>query len=480
MCRKTGVGNKKLREISKKDIPKLKYGVVHSQVGFSDGVSIVMEQVENVMRENLKVPKENIFYLVGKTSKKELRITEDEVLWDRHKVNRKMLGNFESGYGGHLSERIEASILKAKIRIENWVKENKIDILIVHNSSHPVNFISSVALSRYYRDAIARGRKTPKYILWWHDSHLEREHFSRPSNDVRKYLLEGVPGRFVEYIIFINNLQLRSVKKYFLEIDKKYKGFYKKILSNHNVAYNTTGTFINSFRDIDAMDNGTRVKRFIRDFDIKGFLGREGLRLKDTLFCLQHTRIVERKRIDFALKYCYELLEKSKKKALYFLVSGQADVTGAKYKRELIKLNKKLAKETGKRVFLIFAEDYYDKTKLSFDEYPRIFARLGGFSTYFSEVEGFGNNLLEVLASGLIPVVYKYPVFKKDIEKFNFSLLALDKFEVEDDVLSETLKFLASKKLRHKMVDNNLEILKEYFPHKIIASKLERAIIKKR
>ena len=52
-----------------------------------------------------------------------------------------------------------------------------------------------------------------------------------------------------------------------------------------------------------------------------------------------------------------------------------------------------------KNLFLIFAEDYYNKTNITFEEYPKIFAKLRGFSTYFSEVEGFGNNLLEVLAS---------------------------------------------------------------------------------
>ncbi len=479
MSRKIVDKSEKVKEFDDRDVSKLKYGVIHSQIGFSDGVSIVMEQVEKVLIDNLKIPKENVLYLVGKSNIKSKRVTESEILWDRHKVNQTMLSHFEKGYGGGLSEKIELAIWNAKDVIKEWISENKIDILIVHNSAHPVNFISSIALSRFYRDSARKRKKTPKYILWWHDSHLEREHFSNPANDVNKYLLEGVPGRFVEYVIFINHLQFTDAQKYFLKIDKRYPGFYKKIESNYGVAYNTTDTFIDSFKEIENSENNVRLKQFVKDFKIESFLNNKGLKLKDTLFCLQHTRIVERKRIDFALEYCYELLSKAKKrnfKAIYFLVSGQNSDKGLRAKLE--KLNKKLERKYELKLFLVFAEDYYSKTKIAFSEYPSIFAKLGGFSTYFSEVEGFGNNLLEILASGLIPVIYKYPVFKKDIEEYNFGLLALDRFEIEEEDLRDTLKIIKNKKMRKMLVNRNLKILKKHFPHKILAIKLMQAITK--
>ena len=101
-------------------------------------------------------------------------------------------------------------------------------------------------------------------------------------------------------------------------------------------------------------------------------------------------------------------------KSIYFLVSGQDP---DHMRKGLIKLHKELRKEYGiDKLFLVFAEDYSDKTHLTFEEYPKIFAKLGAISTYFSDVEGFGNNLLEVLASGLIPAIYTYPVYKKDID----------------------------------------------------------------
>ena len=192
----------KFTRFSKRDIPCLRYGVIHSRFGFSDGVSIVMHQIEGVMISDLKIPKNNIFYLVGKSAHKTAKITEKEVLLDGNKVNSLVVKNFGSGFGGSISEEIESAICKAEKIIDNFVKKNKIDVIIAHNTSHPVNFVLSVALSRYYRNSLQMNKATPKYLLWWHDSHIERKHFTKPSLDVKRYLLEGVPGSFVEFIFY--------------------------------------------------------------------------------------------------------------------------------------------------------------------------------------------------------------------------------------------------------------------------------------
>tara|TARA_Y100000310_G_scaffold338650_1_gene428934 strand:+ start:17857 stop:19284 length:1428 start_codon:yes stop_codon:yes gene_type:complete len=471
---------KKGREFTKREIPSLNYGVIHSQAGLSDGVSIVMGQIEEVLINNLKIPKKNIHYLVGSSKHKSSNITEKHVLWDQNKSNREILSSYNKGLGGAKSERIEAALTEARETIEKWIKKNKIDVLIVHNSSIPINAIYSIALSRYYRNSIKKRKKTPKYVMWWHDSHLERKFYLNPAPDIKNYLLEGVPGRFVEYVVFINKLQFKTTSKYFEEIDKRYPGFYDHIQTNSDVAYNTSERFIKSFRDLEKDDN--KPKQFIENFKIKETLKHNGLKLKDTLFCLQHTRMINRKRVDFALKYCYELLSSKKNtkyKAIYFLVSGQS--TGDSTRKKLWKYYKKLSKDyPDQKVFLVFAEDYDKKTSLLFEEYPKIFAQLGGFSTYFSEVEGFGNNLLEILASGLIPVIYKYDVFKTDIEPYGFKLHALEEYNIAEKDLEVMLKIIDSRDIRKKMVEKNLRILKKHFPHKVMAVKLIKAITKKR
>lgn len=468
---------------SKKSVPDLRYGVIHSQFGFSDGVSIVMKQVEEVLTSNLNIPKKNIFYLVGKSKFKSPQITQRRVLWDKLKTNRMVEKRYEVGFGGEKSEKIEARIRDAQAVIEDFVKKKEPDVLIVHNSSHPVNFISSVALSRYYRDSIKKGVKTPKYVLWWHDSHLERRVFSKPANDIKEYLLEGVPGSFVEYILFINSLQYNMAEKYFLELGKLHPGFYDLMQLNQDVVYNTTDTFIDSFEDLETDRFSERAEQFVEDFKIKELLKEHRIKLEDMFFCLQHTRGVERKRIDFALEYCFELfaeLKKQKKcKAFYFFISGHSRSDGTRPK--LTRLHKALSKKYDTtRFFLVFAEDFDKRTNIKFAEYPRIFAKLEGVSTYFSEVEGFGNNLLEVLASGLVPIIYTYPVFVKDIAKYNFKVIALDKFEVDKDSIAKTIDISFNARKRKIWVNKNLEILRKKFPHNIMSFKVRRAIIRRR
>ena len=250
---------------------------------------------------------------------------------------------------------------------------------------------------------------------------MERERYLKPSSDIWNYLLEGVPGKYVEYIIFINSLQFEGAQKYISEIDKRNPGFSKYLVNNQTVIYNTATTVINSIEELENEKFNERTDKFLRDFKINELLEKNRLKLSDIQFCLQHTRIVPRKRIDFALEYSYELfsqLKKSKmRKAMIFLVSGYHGDESKNYKRKLIRLNKKLSeKYKTNKFFLMFSEDFKN-TDILFEEVPIIIRKLGGISTYFSEIEGFGNNLLEILAAGLIPAVYTYPVFLKDLLK---------------------------------------------------------------
>ncbi len=456
-------------KFTKKQIPSLNYGVIHSQFGFEDGVSIVMDQVEYAMKEYLNIPASNIYYLIGKSGKKSKQITQRKILWHGNKLNKKMVHNFSKGYV-NCYEEIEKAIQNAQEEITQWIEKKKIDILIIHNYSHPVNFIGPVALARYYRDAIKNNKSTPKYVLWWHDSHLERPKFENPSPDVKGYLDEGVPSKYVEYILFINSMQYELARKYYEEL-------HKDILLNYDVVYNTATAVINNYSELRKDEFKERVEKFLEDFKIWEMLKKENLTLEDTQFCLQHTRIVPRKRIDFALKYAYELHSKLDKKAMIFFISGHTGKLDTTYKKELKKLNNKLSKQYNTtKFFLVFNEDF--KTEIRFAEFPSIIARLGGVSTYFSEIEGFGNNLLEVMAGGLVPILYTYPVFIKDIAQFGFKCVSLDKFEIEK--VDEVIKIINNDKLKQNYVNHNLKILKNKLSHKLIAFKLRRAIIRKR
>jgi hypothetical protein len=466
-----------------RDIPKLRYGIIHSQIGFADGVSIVIDQIEETLHKRRKIPKSNFYYLVGKTKQKSNNIYTNQRIWHKHPTNKLMLKKFEEGYTDEETTKIEEDIETVKERIKSFVTDNKIDILIVHNSSHPVNFVSSVALSRYYKEAHEKNEPTPKYILWWHDSHLERARFAKPHPQVRNYLIEGVPGSYVDYIIFINSLQFQTAEQYFLELDRYKKGYYDKIFNNHVVIYNTTDRFIESFPELERRKDTTLEEKFCKEFAIEDLLQKNDLELHDVQFVLQHTRIVARKRIEFAIEYCYalykQLREKNVKKALVLFISGHSGDELDGYKKKLKKMYKNILKQDPEaKFFLIFAENY--KSDLKFEQIPTIIATLGGIATYFSEVEGFGNNLLEVMASGLIPIVYTYPVFVSDIEKKGFKVIKLRDFSVDETSIQETITLITSDRKKQIWVNTNLKLLQKHFSHKIISRKLGRAIIRKR
>lgn len=466
-----------------RDIPKLRYGIIHSQIGFADGVSIVIDQIEETLHKRRKIPKSNFYYLVGKTKQKSNNIYTNQRIWHKHPTNKLMLKKFEEGYTDEETTKIEKDIETVKERIKSFVTDNKIDILIVHNSSHPVNFVSSVALSRYYKEAHEKNEPTPKYILWWHDSHLERARFAQPHPQVRNYLIEGVPGSYVDYIIFINSLQFQTAEQYFLELDRYKKGYYDKIFNNHVVIYNTTDRFIESFPELERRKDTTLEEKFCKEFEIEDLLQKNDLELHDVQFVLQHTRIVARKRIEFAIEYCYalykQLREKNVKKALVLFISGHSGDELDGYKKKLKKMYKNILKQDPEaKFFLIFAENY--KSDLKFEQIPTIIATLGGIATYFSEVEGFGNNLLEVMASGLIPIVYTYPVFVSDIEKKGFKVIKLRDFSVDETSIQETITLITSDRKKQIWVNTNLKLLQKHFSHKIISRKLGRAIIRKR
>ena len=105
-----------------------------------------------------------------------------------------------------------------------------------------------------------------------------------------------------------------------------------------------------------GMKIGTKIgERFLKKFRINSLLKRKRLDLADVQFVLQHTRIVPRKRIDFALRYSYELLhrlkQKKSRKAMIFFVSGHSgDETGS-YKKKLLELNRQLAKQYKEKRF---------------------------------------------------------------------------------------------------------------------------------
>jgi glycosyltransferase involved in cell wall biosynthesis len=229
---------------------------------------------------------------------------------------------------------------------------------------------------------------------------------------------------------------------------------------------------------------------FLKDIGLISQIEERGFTLDDTELLLQHTRVVPRKKIELAIDLAFELEKKyaanKQKKCVALIVSGHSGDEQNQYLQNLHMYYQNLCEQNPYcNVLLIFGENnilshrdiIVDRKFYNFAEIPSIIAAHGGIGTYFSDVEGYGNNLLEMISYAVPAVINKYDVYKEEIEAFGFELPAIETGEkVSEELVNAAYKLLSDIPYRNKVVINNLEVLKRNLDHKIIAEKLEPII----
>jgi glycosyltransferase involved in cell wall biosynthesis len=155
--------------------------------------------------------------------------------------------------------------------------------------------------------------------------------------------------------------------------------------------------------------------------------------------------------------------------------SGDEQVRYKEYLEEYFQMKRKSVRNH--QVFMIFGENHIlshrdiivDKKYYNFFEIPGIVASLGGIGTYFSETEGFGNNLLEMIAAGLPVVINKYDIYKTDVEPLGFNMPFIEDGVLNEALIEKTFKLSTDMAYRNQIVSHNLAILSEKLGHKIIS-----------
>jgi hypothetical protein len=205
--------------------------------------------------------------------------------------------------------------------------------------------------------------------------------------------------------------------------------------------------------------------------------------MEDTVLLLQHTRVVPRKKIETAIDFAFKLSDKfENKKCVALLISGHSGDEQVEYKKFLQEYYKnKSAQDKKAHVVMVFGERHIlsnrdiivDQKFYKFAEVPSIIAQYGGIGTYFSEIEGFGNNLLEMISGGLPTVINRYPVYKKYIEKYGFDIPYIDNGILTDSLVDQAYEILTDKSKRNAQVYHNLKILDSKLSHRLIARKIK-------
>jgi hypothetical protein len=474
------------------EISHFNIGILHSLIGKNDGVSIVIDQTVRSMVDDLNVELGNIFFLAAHSSPR-FNAETDEIFWHKNEAHKSIIRYFSEEAPEWLDSMIHDNALRVKEIIGDFVRRHSIDLLIAHNISHPYNFITAVGLGYYFEEIRKKGIVWPKILVWWHDSYFEREQFSNPNPVIRKYL-KYLPGTYVDGIVFINKAQIELARRLF----RKYKShsedsFFRDravlIPNTCSIEWNWKDANWKTSHPVEPPMNNYN-QSFLKDIGVTEIVESSGFTLDDAVFLLQHTRIVPRKKIEIAIDFSFELEKRfqkdNRKKCIILLVSGHSGDEQFRYKEFLTDyyLIKKEACP-GSNVFLIFGENrilshrdiIVDKKYYSFYEIPSVIASYGGIGTYFSEVEGFGNNLLEMMSAGMPVLINRYEVYKSDIESYGFDLPFIDDAMLTQELIEQAYAILQDPVRRNAMVRHNLEILDRRLGHKVIARKLEPLIL---
>lgn len=475
-------------------LTQFNYCMLHSLVGKNDGVSIVIDQCVNAMLNDMSIPLGNLFFLAAHISPR-FNAQTDEIFWHKNDIHKTIIRNYSNTHRlDALDTLIERHARRAQERIAAYVKQHDVDVIIAHNTSHPYNLITAVGLAYFIQDMRAHGEKWPKVIVWWHDSHLEREIFRNPNEVIKKYLAY-LPGTYIDGLVCINSEQPALARAYFEEYGMAH---IDDFLAKKTVVIPNTSDIAWPWHDCDWNTDAlihppqdAYNAAFFFDTLIDSALQENGFTLNDAVFLLQHTRIVPRKCIETAIDYAFRIAQKfqddAQKKCIVLFVSGHSGDEQAPYKKQLQDYFTKKKRENEKLpVLLLFGEEHIfshrdiivDKRYYKFSEVPCIIAARGGIGTYFSEVEGYGNNLLEMLRSGLPVVINEYPVYQKDIAPLGFSFPSITHNELTDDIVEQGYRLLTDMKARNAHLAHNLAILEEQLPHEVITHLLKPLIEK--
>ncbi len=475
------------------NISHLNIGIIHSLIGKNDGVSIVIDQTVHAMVDDMKIGLGNIFFLAAHTSPRFNAETND-IFWHKNDIHKAILRNFSNNPPEGFDELIHEKALYAKDIIKQFVNKHSIDLLIAHNTSHPFNFITAVGLGYFIEELRDKGIIWPKIMVWWHDSFFERVQFNNPNPVIKKYL-KYLPGIEIDGIAFVNKSQPAIARKLFSQLNYSQ---IDRFFENRVIVVPNTSSIDWEWEELPWNDDHLIAPpldnyndTFLRDIGLLSEIEKRGFALDGTIILLQHTRIVPRKKIEIAIDFAFKLekrfKKKGKRKCIVLLISGHSGDEQVEYKKFLSDYyEKKLSENSKSDVIMIFGESrilshrdiIVDKKYYNFYEIPAIIASLGGLGTYFSEIEGFGNNLLEMVSFGLPVVINKYEVFRSDIEGLGFKFPTIENCQLTDDVVNKAYEILTNYKVRNKIVRHNLGVLKEKLDHRIISEKLKPLVIK--
>jgi glycosyltransferase involved in cell wall biosynthesis len=320
--------------------------------------------------------------------------------------------------------------------IEKFINQFDIDILVPQNAlTIPMNIALGIAIG----DVIRRHRI--KTIAHHHDFYWERERFI--PNDIQDVLNEAFPPMLQPIVHVVINKAMKRRLRAFKGID----AFYLPNVFDYETPPPEPDAYSQSFRETIGLSD-------------------------DDIIALQPTRIVRRKGIELAI----EIVRRLNDERIVLVITGyegderdtygswiraQADQSGIRYKIIGDYVGSERGEVNGHNVYTLW------------DIYPH-----AQFITYPSLYEGFGNALLETVYFRKPFVVNQYATYLTDIKPAGIRAVELSNYDINDDVVRETRRFIEDPAYVQELVDHNYKQAQTHFSYAVLRRVLEAALEK--
>lgn len=426
--------------------------MTHFRVGETDGVSLEMDK----WKLQLEKMGHNVAYLAGSSGNSDAIIIDElDFRTEKNKMffnncyrkltdfknNKEFIDAIEE-YSDSISEKIIEIITK-----------NKIELIIPNN-------VLSLGLSIPIGVAFAKAidRTDVNVLCHHHDFHWEREIYKNTTSPmIENYLNKYFPydSNRVRHVV-INEIAKSEIK------------------ARKNIDAIVVPNVFDYSQPLWEKDNF--------NCDLRQRLGI----LDNDIVILQATRIADRKAIEIAIDFVCEL--NNNKKALvnkklyngkefgsnseiYFVLAGLEEMEEDRYRKLIHKMEINNIK-------YILANNYFEHSR-SINNHDKKYSLWDAYTicdmvTYPSILEGWGNQFLEAIFAKKPQVIFEYPVYKTDIEHFNFNVISLgDKYKVDNNNLfyvedtiikkacTDAIEILSNKDLYKAATEENFNIAKE-------------------
>jgi len=332
----------------------------------------------------------------------------------------------------------DIAILKSSIKekLFSILEKEKIKYMSIENAfSIPLNIPMAIALAE------AISENNIKTIIRHHDFYWERKQFLY--SNIEKILEDYFPPDYQDLKhVVINTPARRSI------YERK----------------NIRATYIPNVFDFDILKNAGKNHGTIKEY----------LKISDKdILVLQPTRLLARKNIERTI----ELVKKLNKKMnrdICLIISGKPEQNELDYFYNIVELVRRAG------INMVLSDNDYSRTT----EYIRegFFERFDIYDSYRacdlvtlpSDIEGFGNPVIEASVFKKPLFVNKYPVLEDMLSK-GFDFIVIDR-DVDDRAVEKTVRLLTDTEQKRKMVDRNFNTAKKFYSMKYLVDSLERLL----